>query len=105
MREARSETGRGGVRGGGRSYGRGRGSSVFNRGSADNENSFRNSGGPAGQGASEEGESGNTSERRPYGGPRGPYRGGRRGGFANGDVDDGERPRRVFERRSGSGRR
>lgn len=101
MREAKSETGRGG----GRGYGRGRGSGGFNRGSADNENSFKSSGGPAGHNASEEGESGKLSERRPYGGSRGPYRGGRRGGFANGEVDDEERSRRVFERRSGTGRR
>ncbi|KAF3445591.1 hypothetical protein FNV43_RR10767 [Rhamnella rubrinervis] len=103
VREAKNETGRGGGRGGGRGYGRGRGSSGFNRGSGNTESSFGNSSVPAGQGASEEGESGNPSERRGYGGPRGPYRGGRRG-FSNGEVDDGERPRRVFERRSGTGR-
>src|SRR5574337_603014 len=34
--------------------------------------------------------------------PRG--RGGRRGGFNNGEAADGERPRRTFERHSGTGR-
>ncbi|KAL2494225.1 Hyaluronan/mRNA-binding protein domain-containing protein [Forsythia ovata] len=40
---------------------------------------------------------------------RGPFRGGRRGGFSNGEAVEGEqehdRPRRVFDRRSGTGRR
>ncbi|XP_057478134.1 RGG repeats nuclear RNA binding protein A-like [Actinidia eriantha] len=45
-------------------------------------------------------------ERRGYGGPRGGggFRGGRRGGFSNEDVSEGERTRRPFERRSGTGR-
>ncbi|GFZ02084.1 hyaluronan [Actinidia rufa] len=39
------------------------------------------------------------------GGPRGGgFRGGRRGGFSNEDVSEGERTRRPFERRSGTGR-
>ncbi|KAL5799011.1 hypothetical protein ACOSQ2_003831 [Xanthoceras sorbifolium] len=110
-REARNEAGRGGVRGGGgggggRGYGRGRGGGggAYKRDFVNDESSFSNSGFPTGQGAPEDGESGNTSERRGFGGPRGPYRGGRRGGFSNGDVDDGERSRRTFERRSGTGR-
>ncbi|KAK6918662.1 Hyaluronan/mRNA-binding protein [Dillenia turbinata] len=102
VREARSEGGRGGGHGGGRGYGRGRGG--FNRDFANNENSFNNSGFPASQGPPEEGDSEKSSERRGYGGPRGPFRGPRRGGFSNGEIGDGERPRRVFERRSGTGR-
>ncbi|KAJ0051890.1 hypothetical protein Pint_00090 [Pistacia integerrima] len=106
VREAKSETGRGGGRGGGRGYGRGRGSSGggYRRDSTNDENSFGNSGVPGGQGALEDGEAGKNSERRGYGAPRGPYRGGRRGGFSNGEVGDEERPRRTFERRSGTGR-
>ena len=113
MREARSEP-RGGGRGGGRGYGRGRGGGGgYNRDSANNEGSFPDSGAPASQGAVEGGDSGRSGERRGYGGPRGPYRsgsggggggGGRRVGFSNGEAGDVERPRRVFERRSGTGR-
>uniref|UniRef100_A0A5B6ZRR1 Putative plasminogen activator inhibitor 1 RNA-binding protein n=1 Tax=Davidia involucrata TaxID=16924 RepID=A0A5B6ZRR1_DAVIN len=103
VREAKNEAGRGGGRGGGRGYGRG-GGRGFNRDSANNENSFSSSGFSGGQGAPEEADAEKTSERRGgYGGPR-PFRGGRRGGFSNGEVGDGERPRRVFERRSGTGR-
>ncbi|KAK9273175.1 hypothetical protein L1049_017982 [Liquidambar formosana] len=106
VREAKNEVGRGGGRGGGRGYGRGRGAGGFNRDVVNNENLFSNSGVPGGQGAPEDGETGKTSERRGgYGGPRGSFRGGRRGGgFNNGEAGDGERPRRVFERRSGTGR-
>ncbi|KAE8677452.1 phospholipase A(1) DAD1 [Hibiscus syriacus] len=64
---------------------------------ANDENSFRNSVVP------EDGESGKPSERLGYGGPR-PYRGGCRGGFSNGVVADGERPRRLYKRHSGTGR-
>ncbi|KAK4592655.1 hypothetical protein RGQ29_016975 [Quercus rubra] len=114
VREARSEP-RGGGRGGGRGYGRGRGGGGgYNRDSANNEGSFPDSGAPASQGAVEGGDSGRSGERRGYGGPRGPYRsgsgggggggGGRRVGFSNGEAGDVERPRRVFERRSGTGR-
>ncbi|KAA8515840.1 hypothetical protein F0562_018549 [Nyssa sinensis] len=109
VREAKNEAGRGGGRGGGRGYGRGRGGGGggrgggFNRDLANNENSFNSSGFSAGQGAPEEADAEKLSERRGgYGGPR-PSRGGRRGGFSNGEVGDGERPRRVFERRSGTG--
>lgn len=98
VRDAKSDTGRRGAHGGGRLYGRGRGGNGYNRFSANNEDSFSNSGAPAGQGAPEEGEA-----RRPYerhNGPRGPPR----GGFNNGEDVDEERPRRTFERRSGTGR-
>ncbi len=109
VRESKNEVGRGGGRGGGRSYGRGRGGAGFNRDrdSFNNESTFNsNDGFSGGYRPSEEGDTGKSSERRGSGGPRGPYRGGgRRGGFSNGEVgDDGERPRRVYERRSGTGR-
>ncbi|KAG6677366.1 hypothetical protein I3842_14G022600 [Carya illinoinensis] len=104
VREARSEGGRGGGRGGVRGYGRGRGSGGFNHDSANSDSSFSNSGVPAGRGAVEEGEPGKSTERRGYSGPRGPFRGGRHGGSNNGEPGDGERPRRAFERRSGTGR-
>ncbi|KAL7233727.1 hypothetical protein ACSBR1_017359 [Camellia fascicularis] len=103
VKEAKTEVGRGGGRGGGR----GRGGGGFNR-DPPNENSFSNSGFSGGQGGTEEPDAGKPSERRGgYGGPRGSFRGGRRGGFSNGEDgagDGGERTRRVFERRSGTGR-
>ncbi|XVF79749.1 hypothetical protein PTKIN_Ptkin15bG0014600 [Pterospermum kingtungense] len=103
VREGKNDGARGGGRGGW-GYGRGRGGSGgYRRDSASDENSFSNSAIPAGQGAPEDGESGKPSERRGYGGPR-PYRGGRRGGFSNGEDGEGERPRRMYERRSGTGR-
>ncbi|KGN46514.1 RGG repeats nuclear RNA binding protein A [Cucumis sativus] len=97
VREAKNEGGRGGRSSGrgGRGYGRGRGSGGFNRESPNNEYSFSSN--------PEDGETGRTTEKRGgYGGPRG--RGGRRGGFYNGDTADGERPRGAFERHSGTGR-
>ena len=104
MREAKSEVGRGGGRGGGRGYGRGRGGGGFNRDSG-NEISFSNSGYSGVQGSTEETGIGKPSERRGgYDGSRGSVRGGRRGAFSSGEVGDGERPRRIFERRSGTGR-
>ncbi|XP_057498349.1 RGG repeats nuclear RNA binding protein A-like isoform X2 [Actinidia eriantha] len=104
VREAKSEVGRGGGRGGGRGYGRGRGGGGFNRDSG-NEKSFSNSGYSGVQGSTEETDTGKPSERRGgYGGPRGSVRGGRHGSLSNGEAGDGERPRRVFERRSGTGR-
>ncbi|KAK6119369.1 hypothetical protein DH2020_046889 [Rehmannia glutinosa] len=107
LREAKSEYARGG-RGGGRGYGRDRGAGGGSyRNSANNENSYGNREISAGQGASDEVDAGKSSERRGgYGGPRGPFRGGRRGGFSNGEVGEGERdrPRRPFDRRSGTGR-
>ncbi|PIN18349.1 putative RNA-binding protein [Handroanthus impetiginosus] len=102
VKEAKSESARGG-RGGGRGYGRGRGGPY--RDSANSENSYGNREISAGQGASEEADAGRPSERRGgYGGPRGSFRGGRRGGFGNGEVGEGDRPHRPFDRRSGTGR-
>ncbi|CAN4076012.1 unnamed protein product [Withania somnifera] len=109
VREARSVSqrggGRGGPRGGARGRGRGRG---FNQEFADEDNGFVNNNGFSGRySAPEDGESGKVSERRGgYGGSRVGFRGGRRGGFSNGDAaeGEGERPRRVFDRRSGTGR-
>ncbi|KAM0036247.1 putative hyaluronan/mRNA-binding protein [Helianthus debilis subsp. tardiflorus] len=97
VREARNEGGHGGR--GGRGYGRGgRGSGGYNRDSANNEGSFGN------RGIKE--SDGKSSERRGgYGGPHGGFRGDRRVSFANGDGgEDGERPRWIYERHSGTGR-
>jgi len=105
VREAKTEGGRGGGRGGGggRGYGRGRGG--YNRDFNNNESSFGNSGAPTVQGAAEDGDTAKTFESRGYGGPRGGgFRGGRRGGFGNEEVGEGERPRRTNERWSGTGR-
>ncbi|KAL2536608.1 Hyaluronan/mRNA binding family [Forsythia ovata] len=102
VREAKSESARGGR--GGRGYGRGRGR-AYNRDSTNNENSYGNVEISGGQGASGEADTRKPFERRGgYGGPRGPYGGGRRGGFSNGEVGEGEqeRPRRAFDRRSGT---
>ncbi|CAL0302876.1 unnamed protein product [Lupinus luteus] len=104
VREARAEPyrgGRGGGRGGGgRGYGRGRGG--FSRDSTNDENTFGVT--EANKGAFG-GDAEKPSERQGYGAPRTPYRvGGRRGGFSNGEGDEEGRPRRVFERRSGTGR-
>ncbi|ESW11640.1 hypothetical protein PHAVU_008G047300 [Phaseolus vulgaris] len=106
VKESRNEPvrgGRGGGRGAGRGFGRGRG---FSRDSPNDENSFPAAGAPYNQGSVEEGDGGRSSERRGYGGPRGPYRGGRRGGFSNGETVESEegRPRRAYDRRSGTGR-
>ncbi|XP_009613636.1 RGG repeats nuclear RNA binding protein A isoform X2 [Nicotiana tomentosiformis] len=111
VRDARSDSQRGGgrwgPRGGGRGRGPGRGRG-FNQESADDENAFGSNNGFSGRyRVQEDGESGKLSERRGgYGGPRGGFHGGRRGGFNNGDAaeGEGERPRRVFDRRSGTGR-
>nr|GMD31692.1 plasminogen activator inhibitor 1 RNA-binding protein-like [Ipomoea batatas] len=98
VREARTEPARGGGRfGGGRGRGRGRGG--FDSEASNNGGSFGNreySGGFARPG--EGGDFGRPSERRGgYGGGRGPFRGGgRRGGYSNGDVADGEQPRRAY---------
>ncbi|KAL0309096.1 UNVERIFIED_CONTAM: RGG repeats nuclear RNA binding protein A [Sesamum radiatum] len=107
VREAKSEPTRGG-RGGGRGYGRSRGGAGGGsyRDSTHNENSYGNREISAGQGAPDEVDGGKPYERRGgYGGPRGPFRGGRHGGFSKGEFgeDDRERPRRVFDRRSGTG--
>ncbi|KAJ8526724.1 hypothetical protein K7X08_029201 [Anisodus acutangulus] len=100
VRESRYE----GQRGGGRGRGQGRG---FNRDFADGENTFGgNNDFSRVYKAPEDGESGRSFERRGggYGGPRGGFRGGRRGGFNNEEGAEGDRPRRVFDRRSGTGR-
>ncbi|KAL4383169.1 hypothetical protein GQ457_15G010820 [Hibiscus cannabinus] len=98
VRESKNEPGRGGGRGTGR--GRGRGGSGFNRDSnfSDNSNGFSGL-----QRPSEEG-GGKQAERRGYGGPRGSFRGGRGGDFNSGESGEGERPRRMYDRRSGTGR-
>ncbi|KAE9617896.1 hypothetical protein Lal_00037813 [Lupinus albus] len=106
VREARTEPyrgGRGGGRGGGgRGYGRGRGG--FSRDSSNDENTFGATEAPGNKGAFG-GDAEKPSERQGYGAPRTPYRvGGRRGGFSSGEGDEEGRPRRVFERRSGTGR-
>ncbi|KAL8210311.1 hypothetical protein R6Q57_007043 [Mikania cordata] len=103
VREARNEGGRGGR--GGRGYGRGgRGGRGFNKDLADNEGSFGNHAVSVGQGGGTEESNGRYSERRGgYGGPRGGFRDGRQGSFSNGDLVDGERPRRTYDRHSGTG--
>ncbi|KAJ9147657.1 hypothetical protein P3X46_029792 [Hevea brasiliensis] len=106
VRESKNEGGRGGARGGVRGSGRGRGgSSGFNRDSNNNETTFgSNNGFSRGYRPSEEGDTGKPSEKRGYGGPHGGFRGGRRGSLSNGEAGEGERPRRLYERRSGTGR-
>ncbi|KAL1830495.1 RGG repeats nuclear RNA binding protein A isoform X2 [Daucus carota subsp. sativus] len=110
VRESRGDGQRGGGRAGGRGTGRGRGGAGrFGRDPADNGNSYssNNNGFSGGYNRQpEEGDLDKSSDRRGgYGGPRGGApRGGRRGGFSNGDAADGERPRRVYERHSGTGR-
>ncbi|KAK7256373.1 hypothetical protein RIF29_29815 [Crotalaria pallida] len=105
VREARAEMsrgGRGGGRGSGRGYGRGRGG--YGRDSSNDENTFPATEALANQGPFE-GDAEKPSERHGYGVPRTPYRvGGRRGGFSNGEGGEEGKPRRVFERRSGTGR-
>lgn len=107
VREAKTDGQRGGGRFGGRGTGRGgHGGRGFNRDSTDNDNSYGNGtnyGYSGGYKPLENGDTEKPSERNGYG-PRGSYRGGRRGGYTNGDAIEGERPRRVFDRRSGTGR-
>ncbi|RID79078.1 hypothetical protein BRARA_A01851 [Brassica rapa] len=86
VREARSDA----PRGGGGGFSRGRGG--YNRGG---NNGY--SGGYSKP--SEEGDVSKPSYERRGGGGVGPPRGGRRG-----EAGEGERPRRAFERRSGTGR-
>ncbi|KAF9685442.1 hypothetical protein SADUNF_Sadunf03G0055000 [Salix dunnii] len=100
VREAKNEGGRGG----GRGEGRGRGRGGFNRDSNNNETSFTGNWFSGRSRPSEDVEAGKTSERRGYGAPRGGFRGGRRGGYSNGVDGEGERPRRLYERHSGTGR-
>ncbi|KAI4372424.1 hypothetical protein MLD38_010658 [Melastoma candidum] len=110
VREAKSDAGAGrgrgrGLGGGGRGFGRGHGGPRgYDQESGANEGAVGSTDGfSRGYRPSEEGESGRPSERR-GGGPRGSFRVGRRGGFSNGEAGEEERPRRVFERRSGTGR-
>ncbi|KAG8363450.1 hypothetical protein BUALT_Bualt19G0023800 [Buddleja alternifolia] len=103
--DAKSESARGGR--GGRGYGRGRGGDGGSyRDFSRNENSHGNREISDGQSAPDEADAGRSYERRGgYVGPRGPFRGGRRGGFSNGEAGEGDldRPRRPFDRRSGTG--
>ncbi|ERN00255.1 hypothetical protein AMTRI_Chr13g82910 [Amborella trichopoda] len=105
VRDSKAEAGPGrvGARGGGRGFGRGRGpgfSREFNNNGAQQTNGV-----PGGYGGNEDGEVGKAERGRGgYGGDHTPYRGGRRGGFNNGENGDLDRPRRQFERRSGTGR-
>ncbi|KAK4746528.1 hypothetical protein SAY87_012840 [Trapa incisa] len=108
VREAKNESGRGGRgRGGGRGFGQGRGGGRrYEQDSGNTEGSFGGSDGfLGGYGRRlENGESGKPLERRGSGGARGPFRGGRQGGSSNGEAGEGERPRRFFDRHSGTGR-
>ncbi|XP_076936976.1 RGG repeats nuclear RNA binding protein A-like [Bidens hawaiensis] len=101
VRGAKNEGARGGR--GGRGYVRGgRGGGGFNRDST-NEGSFGNRANSGSQGGIEESNGRSFERRGGYGGPRGGFRGGRQGSFGNGDAEDGERPRRPYDRRSGTG--
>ncbi|KZV45083.1 hypothetical protein F511_29404 [Dorcoceras hygrometricum] len=108
VREAKTENSRGGSNVRGRGYGRGRGAgSGFNRDSTNTSNSPGSKAVPGAHGATDEADSRGSSGRRSgYGGPRVPFRGGRGGGSSNGGDDEGERdrPRRTFDRHSGTGR-
>ncbi|KAM7272902.1 hypothetical protein ACFE04_027566 [Oxalis oulophora] len=100
VREAKNEAGRGGDRGGQRGgYGQ-RSGAGFNRDFNNNDSSYGNNGFSDRGKPSEDGERGKSFERRGAGGPRGPPRGGRR--FGNEESGEGA-PRRVYERRSGTG--
>ncbi|KAK4769760.1 hypothetical protein SAY87_030292 [Trapa incisa] len=101
VRELKNESGHGRGRGSGRG-----GVRRYEQESGNNQGSFGgNDGFAGGYGRPlEDGESGKPFERRGGGGPRGPLRGGRRGGFSNGEAGEGERPRRFFDRHSGTGR-
>lgn len=108
VREAKNESGRAGAQGGGRGYGRGRGGAGgrSNRDSLTDENTVGNNHGfsRAYRPAEEGRDTGKPSDRRAgYGSPR-TSRGGRRGGFSNEGAEDGEYPRRIHERHSGTGR-
>ncbi|KAK9102177.1 hypothetical protein Sjap_019431 [Stephania japonica] len=117
--EAKKETGAAVPRGGGRGgFGRGRGGRGRDFRSDGRENGYSRDA----NGTVENGDLTGHEERGrgSYGGPRQPYRGGRRGGFANGDAErdggwrnsyanrgaerDTERPpRRQFDRRGAYG--
>lgn len=106
----REGAGRGGS---GRGRG-GRGAGVGQNRDFGNVNSNRYGGGAGGgfrgSAAPEEGDTGRIVERERggYDQPRGSFRGGRRGGFVDGNAEgglDSDRPqRRAYERRSGTGR-
>ncbi|CAH2075674.1 unnamed protein product [Thlaspi arvense] len=106
VREAKNEGARGGSRGGGgRGYGRGRGGGGFNRDSSNRENTLGgNNGFSGGYKPTEDGDGEKPSERRRYGGPHGGFRVHAGGGFGNGEVAEEEHPRRMYDRRSGTGR-
>ncbi|XP_038687854.1 RGG repeats nuclear RNA binding protein A-like isoform X2 [Tripterygium wilfordii] len=100
VREAKTDPQRGGGRGGG-----------FYRDSNNNNSSFGNNNGfvrgyrPSKEGDSEKpSEKREPSERHSYSGSRGSFRGGRHSGLTNGEAGEGERPRRIYERHSGTGR-
>ncbi|XP_020574937.1 RGG repeats nuclear RNA binding protein B-like, partial [Phalaenopsis equestris] len=116
VRESRNNTlnvregaGRGGTgRGrGGRGAGIGLSRDI---GNANNNRYGSGGGGYRGGAAPEEGDTGRSSERErgSYDQPRGAFRGGRRGGFVDGNAEGGSdsdrTQRRVYERRSGTGR-
>ncbi|XP_024010964.1 RGG repeats nuclear RNA binding protein C isoform X2 [Eutrema salsugineum] len=102
VKESKNAPGGGrGAGAGGRGPARGRGG--FNRDFRNNDAPRNENGFSGGYRPSEDGE----GARRvgSVGGPRGGGRGGgRRGGYANGESGDVERPRRPYERRSGTGR-
>lgn len=89
MREARSDAPRGGGRGGG--------DGGFSRGRGGYNRDFR-----GGDGNSKPSEEAGVS--KPLYEKRSVYGGARRGGGRRGEAGDGERPRRTFERHSGTGR-
>ncbi|KAL0824957.1 hypothetical protein Bca101_048634 [Brassica carinata] len=89
VREARSDAPRGGGRGGG--------DGGFSRGRGGYNRDFRD-----GDGNSKPSEEAGVS--KPLYEKRSVYGGARRGGGRRGEAGDGERPRRTFERHSGTGR-
>uniref|UniRef100_A0A1J3DXY8 Hyaluronan/mRNA-binding protein domain-containing protein n=1 Tax=Noccaea caerulescens TaxID=107243 RepID=A0A1J3DXY8_NOCCA len=98
VREARSDA----PRGGGRGFNRGRGG--YNRDFGGGDRPGGNNGFSGGYSkSSEEGDVSRRGGDGGGGGARGSIRGGRRGGSSN-EGGDGERPRRTYERRSGTGR-
>ncbi|KAK8483446.1 hypothetical protein V6N11_063497 [Hibiscus sabdariffa] len=94
VRKAKYEGARGGGHGG-CGYGCGR-DDGYKCDFTNDENSFNNSV------ILEDRESGKSSKRCSYGDLR-PYHGSHCGGFSNGEVVDGERPHRLYERHIGTG--
>ncbi|KAG5389376.1 hypothetical protein IGI04_030917 [Brassica rapa subsp. trilocularis] len=94
VREARSDAPRGGGRGGGGDRGSSRGRGGYNR-------DFRGGDGNSG-GYNKPSEEGGIS--KPFYEKRSVYGGAPRGGGRRGEAGEGERPRRTYERRSGTGR-